>query len=423
MLTIDNQALSKLDWLKRYGSMERLEGYRDPEGKRYAVCLENAFDVLTVVLFLRERGGSLLLIHTDTPAARAAEFAVRADCAYLIMGNWDTLYPLEPRRKDYAPTLLQLSSGTTGSPKLIARSWTQIETEIDSYNEWFRSSPGEQPVILAPVSHSFGLITGVLAAWARGSEPAVVQGRNLRLAARIVRETERPLLYTVPFVYSVMDALERGRLQCHKVVLSGSPPSAGLLDRLRDVTDEIWQQYGSTETGCISVSKQPASPFDVGMPLRHHEIWIRPDDAAADRSRPEQGEIIVRTNAADMPTGDLGYVDALTGRLQLIGRLDDLIDVGGLLVAPAEVEAVIRAMPGVRDSVVVKTKHKVWGEAVKALVVAEPPAAEQDVRMWCIDRLPAYQVPSVIEMVAEIPRMPSGKVSRKSIYEQELISG
>lgn len=54
------------------------------------------------------------------------------------------------------------------------------------------------------------------------------------------------------------------------------------------------------------------------------------------------------------------------------------------------------------------------GDAVKAVVVADPHISEQDVRSWCIARLPSYKVPSVIEMTDEIRRMPSGKINRKT---------
>src|SRR5690606_19318841 len=107
--------------------------------------------------------------------------------------------------------------------------WAGIETEIANYNELIASSASEQPIVLAPVTHAYGLISGVLASLARGAQPAVVQGRNVKLAASMLRRAERPLLYAVPFVYNVLTTLERGKLPPCGVMLSGSPPPESLL--------------------------------------------------------------------------------------------------------------------------------------------------------------------------------------------------
>ncbi|TXK84587.1 AMP-binding enzyme [Paenibacillus sp. N3.4] len=301
---------------------------------------------------------------------------------------------------------------------MIARSWKLVDQEIEHYNRLFGEMPYEQPVILVPVSHSFGLITGTLASWARGIQPTIVQDKNPKFALHMIKTTKDPIVYTVPFIYNVLDALGIGKVGCHKVVISGSPPSETLLNRMKVQSDEVWQQYGCTEIGCISVSKHPSSHTDVGKPLGHLEISIRPNDHEAEDGK---GEIMVTLGGGPkvIATKDLGRMNSETGLLQMYGRLDDLINVSGLKVIPSEVEAVIGRMPGIRETVVVKTDHKIWGEAVRALVVAASPIEAQDVRSWCMHQLPAFKVPSVIEVVAEIPKMPSGKVSRKLLQEQE----
>ena len=68
------------------------------------------------------------------------------------------------------PSLLQYSSGTTGEPKLIRRAWTEVDTEITAYNEALNCEVDEVPIVMAPVSHSYGLICGTLSAITR--EPA-----------------------------------------------------------------------------------------------------------------------------------------------------------------------------------------------------------------------------------------------------------
>lgn len=64
---------------------------------------------------------------------------------------------------------MQYSSGTTGEPKLIRRAWTEVDTEITAYNEALNCEVDEVPIVMAPVSHSYGLICGTLSAITRGA--------------------------------------------------------------------------------------------------------------------------------------------------------------------------------------------------------------------------------------------------------------
>jgi acyl-coenzyme A synthetase/AMP-(fatty) acid ligase len=417
VITIDVRKYDKNEFRLLFDQMGQVELYRNPEGKRYALCLKHAFELLGTVMYLRERGGSVLLMHADTPFETAKEIARNGDCSYLLFENWETAVAVKASSISYEPSVLQYSSGTTGASTLIARSWKLVDHEIEHYNQLFGEAPSEQPVILAPVSHSFGLITGTLASWARGIEPTIVQDKNPRFALHVIKAAQNPIVYTVPFIYNVLDVLEKGKLSCHKVVISGSPPSEALLKRMKVQTDEVWQQYGCTEIGCISVAKHPSLYTDVGKPLGHLEISIRPDDHEGEDGK---GEIMVGLGGSNaIATKDLGCMAQGTGHLHLYGRLDDLINVSGLKVIPSEVEAVLGRMPGISEAVVVKTDHKIWGEAVRALVVANSPIEAQDVRIWCMKQLPPYKVPSVVELVTEIPKMPSGKVSRKLLQELE----
>jgi 3,4-dihydroxybenzoate---[aryl-carrier protein] ligase len=166
------------------------------------------------------------------------------------------------------------------------------------------------------------------------------------------------------------------------------------------------------------LSKQPVSSTDVGTPLSHLKVSIQED---LENHNYGHGEIVVTVGANVISTQDLGYFDPSTKRLQVLGRLDDLINVSGLKVIPSEIESIIMQMPGIKETIVLRTEHKVWGEAVKAVVVAESSIVEKDIRLWCINHLPTYKVPSVIEITTVIPRTPAGKISRRFIQEKGKI--
>lgn len=218
MLRIDSQTYESSDLSARYEEMERMGEYRNPEGKRYAVCVHHAFDLLTIVMYLRNRGGSVLLIHGNTPVESAKEMASNADCRYLIYSCWNTILSMNGSRTEYMASMLQYTSGTTGKPKLIARTWTQIGIETDHYNLLFGDAPKETPIILVPVSHSYGLIAGVLTALERKVVPVVVQEKNPKFALHAIKSSQAPIVYTVPFHYGILNALDKNQLHCHKVV-------------------------------------------------------------------------------------------------------------------------------------------------------------------------------------------------------------
>lgn len=417
MLIVDSQLFERPDFLRRWQDMQELQPFRQPDGKRYALCLKHAFDLISVLLYLKEKGGSVLLMHDSTPYETAVATASRADCTYLLYEKWDSAVPINATSVQYAPSLLQYSSGTTRAPALISRTWEEVEVETASYNELFRDdSPPLQPIILVPVSHSFGLVTGVLAALGRGGVPTVIQQKNPKFAIHAIAQKPDHVVYTVPYLFNILDSMSKDGGRYKRIVISGSPPTEQVLNRMKGQSEEVWQQYGCTEAGCISVAKQPVSPTDVGLPLGHHQLTI---DSPLNESGFLQGEVSTQIDSRRIQTGDLGYINPQNGRLHIQGRLDDLINVSGLKVIPIEVEAVIREMPGVEEALVLKTDHPVWGEAVRALAVVSPGVTDKDIRGWCIKHLPPYKVPGTVELVSEIPRTPAGKISRKYIQSQE----
>ncbi|QJC53261.1 AMP-binding protein [Paenibacillus albicereus] len=416
MLTVHQERFDEHAFHARHAEMERLEAYRHPEGKRYAVCVGHAFDLVAIVLYMRERGGSVLLMHESTPLSSAVDAARKADCSCLVHGGWEDTLKLGGAAA-HRPSILQYSSGTSRQPALIERGWEQVETEIEHYNRLFRREARLDPVLLVPVSHSYGLIAGTLASMARGEEPAIVPQRNPKAALQAIRSRARPLVYAVPFLFGILDAMASEEDRFHRMVISGSPPSDPLLERMKARADEVWQQYGCTEAGCISVARDPACASDVGHPLAHVEVTLAPEEPGEPSA--SQGEIVAAIGGIHIRTRDLGAMNPQDGRLHVLGRLDDLINVSGLKVIPSEVESVLLRMPGIKESLVLRTAHRVSGDAVRAMVVAEPAIEAGDVREWCIRHLPAYKVPSVIDMTDGIPRTPAGKISRTSIAEKE----
>jgi acyl-coenzyme A synthetase/AMP-(fatty) acid ligase len=113
-----------------------------------------------------------------------------------------------------------------------------------------------------------------------------------------------------------------------------------------------------------------------------------------------------------MRSGDL--VRIVDGRVYHEGRLDDLIKLGGVWVAPGEIEDVVRGHEDVSEVAVVAVDDDSGVPTLKAFVVAQRHDDElrRELTRLCRGRLASFKVPHVFELVDELPRTPTGKLRR-----------
>ncbi|PFA18601.1 MULTISPECIES: AMP-binding protein [Bacillus cereus group] len=410
MLTVNKQEYSKNDFELRLQTYENMEHFQEVNGKRFALCITDPFDIITLVFFLKQKKASVLLIHGETPKDTAIEMAKRAECFGILYGDFKQFITLNGEHEiKKEPSLLQYSSGTTGEPKLIERPWEEIEREIDAYNQALQCEVDEVPIVLAPVSHSYGLICGTLSAIMRGSKPIVITSKNPKFALNIIRNTPKHIIYAVPLMLHIMGSFPQETFQFHKVMTSGSPLPESLFYKLKGMTKYMMQQYGCSEAGCISICHNMNTHLDLGEALPHAFIRI-----SGDQNEPE--EIVVTIGEKVIYTKDLGYRSERG--LHFVGRMDDVINVSGLKVFPVEVEETMLRLDGIQEAIVYRGKHPVMGEIVKAKVISSIEPVQ--IREWCIQHLPSYKVPHEIENVTEIPKNATGKVSRKLLEMEEM---
>ena len=148
-----NDAFYSFEEIERlHRQFEQIPALRDCQGQRYGVCLPDPVEWITLCLYLKARGGSAFPMHSATPLKAAQRLAERARCHQLLfLGLQDSL-PVIRRSKDEEPVLVQMSSGTTGEPKCIERTWAAIDREIEAYASHFTLAQDMQPVIACPVT-------------------------------------------------------------------------------------------------------------------------------------------------------------------------------------------------------------------------------------------------------------------------------
>lgn len=201
--------------------------------------------------------------------------------------------------------------------------------------------------------------------------------------------------------------------------------------------------YGLTETASsiavlgpddhwqASVSHDPAVRDrlgSVGRALPGIEIQIRTDDdkpavpgetglvfVRGEQISGEYGGRSVLDTEGWFATRDRGRLDA-DGYLFIEGRADDTIIRGGENIAPAEIEDVLLAHPGIVEAAVVGLPDPEWGQRIVAIVVGEGDPAE--IRQWVKDRLRSSKTPDAIVFRAELPKTETGKLLRRTLLAE-----
>lgn len=405
-LCVNDTAYGQAYFDRCYMEFERVPELRDSGGRRLAICLPDPAEWIALCLYLRERGASVAPIHPSTPHEAARRLAERLSCHGLLFQRVDAAERISEREPDAEAVLAQLSSGTTGAPKAITRSWESVALEVDCYVEQFAKAAEMTPLVACPVTHSYGLICGVLAGLRRGAKPIILTSVNPKYVIRRALDSERPLLYGSPTLLNVIVRLLGEGDSLHAVMTSGAPLRKACFDELKRRSEHVFQQYGCSEVGCVTLNTEAEQAHELGVPLPHLRV-------TAGAGPGEAAEITVYVGGRVVATRDLGYFGERG--LCFISRLDDTINVAGINVYPEEVEEVILGFSGIQEVVVFKRPDAHAGERVCLQFTAEHELDTSALRRWCLTRLSPFQVPLELRQVDAIPRLPNGKVNRRTL--------
>lgn len=408
MLAINDVTLDRAYFDARFAELARLPHLKHSTGRRYAVCMLDAERWLALCLYLRDNGGSVVPLHPSTPLEAAKRLARRMHASQLLFHDETSAIALDGDTRDDAGMLVQLSSGTTGEPKCIERTWASVDEEIESYVDALGELGSRVPLLACPVTHSYGLISGVLSALRRGVAPVVLTNINPKYVMRRAAASQHALLYASPTLLNVLVRLLADGPGLCPVMTSGAPLRGSWFNELRQRSARVLQQYGCSELGCISLNLEARAAFEVGVPLRHLEVL-----AGSSKTEPE--EIRVRVGGHVVSTRDLGYFNERG--LCFVSRVDDTINVAGINVYPREVEEVILEFSGVDEAVVYKRADPYAGERVCLKFTAGRTLDVAELRRFCVEQLTPFAVPLEIHQVTSIPKLENGKVNRRQLAE------
>ena len=259
----------------------------------------------------------------------------------------------------------------------------------------------------------------------------------------VLRKNRITVLHAVPSLLAVMeDDVSSLRI----VNAGGEACTTQVLARWSIPSRRFYNSYGPTETTVTAtlIALKPGDPITIGIPLPNYHLAVV-DEQMNVLPRGERGELVITGSGvckgyinlpeltkakfvpksesmASMPgdmvykSGDAAVINA-DGSIDFQGRFDDQIKLRGYRIELGEIENKLSGLQDITAAAVVVKKDINGQDHLAGYVVCDDPVTmnQQRIRDDLAKVLPAYMVPSVIMQLPEMPRLPSGKIDRKSL--------
>jgi long-chain acyl-CoA synthetase len=417
------------------------------------VLIANRVLDLAALFGVWKAGGVAVPLHSN--AAETTRSAVRtqtrarlqvADGAVSLIAET----PPPPRPLLNGAALIIFTSGTTGKPKGVVLGHDRFAAKLGVLQNLLGLTAHDTILLPLQLVFVFGLWVALLTLKTGARLELVGKFSPVALRARLHEAT---VLAAVPSMLRAVFAHGTVHAPHLRTIMTGGEAlGAHLSSEMRRVLPHagIYDLYGLTETGscdfCLRPEEADAGMNTIGRPTE--QIAYRIHVAEGEESvlgvaeGAPSGELLIRS-----PFGMLGYLDnpELTkasfidgyfrtgdlvreradGRVEIVGRIKEMISRGGNKIAPAEIEALLSTHPAIAQVLCAGVPDSRLGEALHAAVVLKAGATveAEALRDWCRDKIERFKIPDKIHILDALPTGPTGKASRaglKAIAEQNL---
>jgi long-chain acyl-CoA synthetase len=408
-----------------------------------------------VTYFLKDSDARLLIVHPlfEEPGRKGAKplsvpVVIAAgeedDDTIGAMAKADPIDGPHPTSPQETAVILY-TSGTTGKPKgaELTHSNLLMNCSVVAPKVMPAAAAGHRALATLPLFHSFGQTVIQNTMIATGGSFTLLGRFTPEDAFELIERDRLTVFAGVPTMYFAL--LHHRGDRPHDVssleicMTGGAPMPVDVMNSFEEKFNvEILEGFGLSETSPIAsftVVDKPRKAGSIGYPAWGVEMCIVND---ADEALPddERGEICIRghnvmkgyLNRPDATketlrngwfhSGDIGLRDS-DGCYWIVDRKKDMILRGGFNVYPREVEEVLYEHEDVVEAAVIGVPHESHGEEVKAVVALteDGKASGEDLKAFCKERLAAYKYPRIVEIVAELPKGPTGKILKRELRD------
>lgn len=412
--------------------------------KTVGIYMEKGSEYVKTVLALLGCGVSIVPLSIYYTEEEISCICLNAQIDYIITSSilnmncsvlqyTDILNEMLDEEHDFYgnPTLLLLTSGSTGEPKvsIIPEEilFNRTKAEINQFN----ILQNDVFCINTPLYHCVGfrmMVTAMTNGLTIILNDIFVPGQWLEMV-RLFKPT-----YTILSPNQIVDLVnyaENKKIQIkdfmftlRTIISTGAKLRREVKEAFLNLIDcDLYDVIGSSETEFIAINKCQLNQKDelIGKPFKDVEIKILPYDGCQDGT----GEVLCKSDMlfagyfgndekTEMAlcngffrTGDRGYIDE--GELYLTGRIKKVIICSGVNIYPEDIEKIIMEDDRISDCYVFGVEDDRCGEVV-AVIVAGHEITKDDIRRKCIEKLAIFQLPRLVYIIEKIPRNDMGKV-------------
>lgn len=358
--------------------------------------------------------------------------------------SWETFQGGEGDQSIYptfaeSPGFWLCTSGSTGQPKLAMHRHGDLRVTYDTYaRRVLDVSRDDRFFSVGPMFHAYGLGNSISFPFAVGATSIIESTRppTPQLVADIVTAEKPTLFFCIPTFYAALNAASLPADTFASVRWGASAaeqlPAETFLRFEENYGVTILDGIGSTEMLHIYMSNSADHrlPGTSGVPVPGYEVRVI-DGSGTDVAAGEPGQLLVRGDSAAtgywcrsdtsrstfvgewLHTGDL-YTRTEDGFHTYLGRIDDMLRVGGEWVSPAEVEGVLIEHADVLEAAVVGERDEagVLRPIAYLIPTGDRQLDPEQLTQFCRERLAGFKRPKRFEIVSELPKTATGKIQR-----------